>query len=475
MTQLSDTSSAAASGRESSTAAPSASPSASPPPPRAKWRDLFPLKRAFGTDAREIMVHLARSYGPFVRTRLPMHIYFVSGPALIEEILVKQASNFRKDRVTRMLSRAIGAGLVVSDGEPWRRQRRLMQPAFHQGELRSYGGVMTELAREAVADWRSGDTRNLHEDMMALTLNIVAKLLFGANLAADARDIGTTISALMEDFSGDLGIRSLTPLAHMPTPRTWRINRRMRHLDRIIYKIIADRRGAADPGHDLLGLLLRARDEDGSRMTDRQLRDEALTLFVAGHETTALALTYALYLLAAHPEQQQMLAAELAQVLAGRDADLADLERLKLTEAVLLEAMRLYPPVWSVGREALVDVEIGGYRLPKGSTFFMSQWVMHRDPTLFEDPERFRPERWAGDAQRRLPRFAYFPFGGGPRICIGNRFAMMEATLILAVLAQRFSFATTPDSKLDVRPSATLRPGSPVRLQITKRDFAANH
>ena len=166
---------------------------------------------------REIMMHLARSYGPFVRTRLPMHIYFVSGPALIEEILVKQAANFRKDRVTRMLGRAIGEGLVVSDGEPWRRQRRLMQPAFHQGELRSYGGVMTELAREAVASWRSGETRNVHEDMMALTLNIVAKLLFGANLAADARDIGTTISALMEDFSGDLGLRALTPFAHLPT------------------------------------------------------------------------------------------------------------------------------------------------------------------------------------------------------------------------------------------------------------------
>ena len=204
-------------------------------------------------------------------------------------------------------------------------------------------------------------------------------------------------------------------------------------------------------------------------MTDHQLRDEALTLFVAGHETTALALTYALYLLAAHPAQQDALAGELRQVLAGRDAEFADLERLKLTEAVLLEAMRLYPPVWSVGREALVDVEIGGYRMPKGSTFFISQWVMHRDPALFENPEQFQPERWAGDALRRLPRFAYFPFGGGPRICIGNRFAMMEATLILAVLAQRFSFATTPETKLDLLPSATLRPRSPVRLQITAR------
>jgi len=345
----------------------------------------------------------------------------------------------------------------------------LMGPAFHQGELQSYGGVMSDLAREAVGAWRSGETRNVHEDMMALTLNIVAKLLFGANLAADARDIGVTISSLMEAFSGQLGLRALTPFASLPTPTTWRIRRGIRQLDRIIYRIIADRRGAADPGNDLLGLLLRARDEDGSRMDDRQLRDEALTLFVAGHETTALALTYALYLLAAHPEQQELLAAELGQVLAGRAAGFTDLERLKQTEAVLLEAMRLYPPVWSVGREALVDVEIGGYRMPKGSTFFMSQWLMHRDPELFADPERFLPARWAGDAQRRLPRFAYFPFGGGPRICIGNRFAMMEATLILATLAQRFSFATTPETRLDLLPTVTLRPRAPVYLRIAAR------
>ena len=438
-------------------------------PPRAWWRDFFPLSRAFGTDGRAIFVHLARNRGPFVRTRLPMHIYFVSEPALIEEILVKQAANFRKDKVTRMLSGAIGNGLLVSEGEVWRRQRRLRGPAFHQGELQSYAGVMTDLTRAALAGWRSGETRNVHEDMMALALNVVAKLLFGANLAADAHDIGTTISKLMEDFSNQLGLRALTPFATFPTPSTFRIKRGIREMDRIIYGIIAARREAADPGRDLLGLLLRARDEDGSRMDDRQLRDEALTLFVAGHETTALALTYAVYLLASHPEEQDLLAAELAQVLGGRDAAFGDVERLKQTEAVLLEAMRLYPPAWSVGRESLVDVDVGGYRLPKGSTFFMSQWVMHRDPNLFEDPERFSPARWAGDAQRRLPRFAYFPFGGGPRICIGNRFAMMEATLIHATLAQRVRFSTTPESRLELLPTVTLRPRSPVRLQITER------
>ena len=193
---------------------------ARPRPPRARFRDFFPLRRAFGSDARAIMMHLARSYGPFVRTRLPMHIYFVSGPGVDRGDPGQAGGEFSQGpRHADAVGRAIGDGLVVSDGEPWRRQRRLMQPAFHQGELRSYGGVMTELAHEAIASWRSGETRNVHEDMMALTLNIVAKLLFGANLAADARDIGTTISALMEDFSGELGLRALTPFAHLPTPR----------------------------------------------------------------------------------------------------------------------------------------------------------------------------------------------------------------------------------------------------------------
>jgi cytochrome P450 len=424
------------------------------------------LRRAFGEDRRAIMTYLARNHGPFVRTRLPMHIYFVSGPPLIEEILLKQAAHFRKDRVTRLLTRAVGEGLIVSGGELWKRQRRLMQPAFHQGELRSYGGVITELARQSAAAWRPGETRNIHEEMMALTLNIVAKLLFGANLAAEARDIGTTISTLMEDFSSELGLRALTPFAHLPTRRWWRIRRGIRTMDRIIYKIIADRRAAPDPGRDLLGLLLRARDEDGSAMSDQQLRDEALTLFIAGHETTALALTYVLYLLAGHPQAQVTLAAELARVVGDRDATFEDLEHLKFAEAVLLEAMRLYPPAWGMGREAVKDVEIGGYRLPKGSTLFISQWVVHRDPSLFEEADQFRPERWANDLERRLPRFAYFPFGGGPRVCIGNRFAMMEATLVLAVLARRFSFALTPDTKLDLLPTVTLRPRGPVPLLI---------
>ncbi|HVR61364.1 MAG TPA: cytochrome P450 [Polyangia bacterium] len=447
------------------TAAP-AEPAARPPRPR--WRDVLRLQWMLRDQAPAVMADLARRFGPFVRTRLPLQLYFVSGPAYIEEVLVKQASSFRKDRISRQLSRAIGDGLVLSEGDLWRRQRRLMQPAFHHAQLRSYADTMVALAIDAVSGWRPGETRNVHQDMMALTMNIVAKLLFGADLSADARDIGGTITRLMEDFSGNLGLSGLMGLGRLPTPRALRIRGDIKRLDEIVYRIIAQRRAAAEPGADLLALLLAAQDEDGSRMSDRQLRDETLTLFVAGHETTAHALTYALYLLAGHPDEQEALAAEVAEVLGGRRPGFGDLERLKRAEAVLQESMRLYPPVWGVGREALADVQIGPYRIPKGASVFISQWAVHRDPALFADPERFVPARWLG-APAPLPRFAYFPFGGGPRICIGNRFAMMEATLILAVLCQRFALARTPETRLRLLPTVTLRPRGPVTLAVASR------
>jgi cytochrome P450 len=241
-------------------------------------------------------------------------------------------------------------------------------------------------------------------------------------------------------------------------------------LDALILGVIAQRRsGEGGERDDLLSLLIAARDEDGGAMSDAQVRDEAVTLFLAGHETTALALTYALYLLATHPEPAARLAAEVDQVLGGRLPAFADLDGLAFTEAVVLEAMRLYPPAWVVARESLVPVEVGGFRFPKGAQFVMSPFIIHRDAKTFADPEAFHPERWEGDLARRLPRFAYFPFGGGPRICIGNRFAMMEAKLVLAVLAQRFRFAPTADTALVPFPSVTLRPRGGVRLGLAAR------
>jgi len=256
----------------------------------------------------------------------------------------------------------------------------------------------------------------------------------------------------------------------VPTPANRRFRRSARRVEAVILDIIEGRRktiaatGAA--GGDLLSLLIAARDEEGGEMTDAQVRDEALTLFLAGHETTALALTYALWLLGRHPDRQARLADELRAVLGDRPPGLADLERLRYTEMVLMETMRLYPPAWALGRRATQEIEVGGFRFPKGAEFIMSQWVVHRDPRRFDEPESFRPERWEGDLAQRLPRFAYFPFGGGPRVCIGNRFAMMEAKLVLAGALQRFRFAAAGADELPLLPSVTLRPRGPVMLRL---------
>ncbi len=437
-----------------------ASPTGAPVRPvRPPWSDFGNLRRLFGSDVLAGMTYIHRRYGPVVRTRLPLHLYFVADGGCIEEILVKKADSFHKDRTSHLLSRVIGNGLLVNEGEPWRRQRRLLQPAFHQRQLASYAEQMVAAIARAAEGWRAGEVRDVHQDMMGVTLAIVAGALFGADLSADASEIGRTISDLMEQFSRMLGLAArFQPPAWVPTPANRRLRASARKVDDVILAIIARRRSGAGGADDLLSLLIRARDEDGGAMTDAQVRDEAMTLFLAGHETTALALTYALYLLARDPERQARLGDEVTAVLGGRLPTLADLERLSTTEAVVLESMRLYPPAWGMGRQAMTEVEIGGWRYPRGSEFVISPWVVHRDGRTFPEPEAFRPERWAGDLARRLPRFAYFPFGGGPRVCIGNRFAMMEAKLVLA-----------PETALSLMPSATLRPRHGVRLRLAAR------
>ena len=442
-------------------------------PARPPWRDFPALRRVFGADVLGGLTFIHQRYGPFVRTRLPLQLYFVSDPACIEEILVKKAESFGKDRTSRLLARVVGNGLLVNEGESWRRQRRLLQPAFHQRQLQAYAGVMVEAAARAAARWPSGRTLNIHEEMMGVTMRIVAGTLFGADVSADADHVGGAVSELMEEFGRILGLAArFQPPAWVPTPANRRFRRAARKVDGVILGIIEARRRGGAPREDLLSLLIGARDEDGRPMTDAQVRDEALTLFLAGHETTALALSYALYLLATHPDRQQRLADELARVLGGRAPALADLDSLGFTEAVVLESMRLYPPAWGVARRALADVEIGGYRFKPGAEFVMSTWVVHRDPRNFDQPDAFRPERWEGDLAQRLPRFAYFPFGGGPRVCIGNRFAMMEAKLVLAEVLQRFRFETTPETALALMPSVTLRPRHGVRLRAIPREPA---
>lgn len=428
--------------------------------------NLIPFLR----DPLTFFAQCARDYGDVVRLRFPgTQVYLLHHPEHIEYVLRGEPHNFMKDELTRRLANVLGQGLLTSEGDFWRRQRRLAQPAFQPSHIGHYGSVMTSYTERMVQDWQDGETRDMHRDMMQLTLAIAAKTFFDADLARDAHGVRTALEAVM-DF--DMGFSSwLFPYKWDPTPAAFRFRRAVGVLDQIMYQIIQQHRERAHTTEDLLSRLLAARNEEGSQMTDRQLRDEVMTLLLAGHETTALTLFYCCYLLAQHPHAENALLAEWDLVLAGRLPTAADVPHLPYTTWVVRESMRLYPPAWGIGREAVTDCIIGGYHVPKGTQLYLNQWVVHRDPRWFDEPEVFKPERWDNDLLRRLPRGAYFPFGDGPRICIGNHFAMMEAILVLATLGQRYRLTLASDEPLTLVPSVTLRPKYGVTMVVHKRQW----
>jgi cytochrome P450 len=409
-----------------------------------------------------------RKYGDFVMLRLGnLTTYILVNPDDIEYVLKTHADNFMKDELTRWLIPLVGQGLLTSEGDYWRRQRRLAQPAFQRAQIEQYATVMVEHTVSMLSTWHDGQIRNVHEDFMRLTLSIVARTLFSTELAGEAGKIGESLEIVMNYFMSPMrwfGIRERIPL-----PSTLRYRRAIKHIDDVVYAIIRQRRECNDDPGDLLSRLLAARDESGNGMTDTQLRDESVTLILAGHETTALVLFYTFYLLNSSPEADRQLARELHDVLGGRTPTAADVPNLRYTEWVIRESMRLYPPAWEIARQPLADCEIGGYSVPKGTQLFLVQWLVHRDARIFDDPECFRPERWDNDLLKRLPRCAYFPFGDGPRICIGNHFAMMEAVLILATIAQKFRLSSLPGQKLKLLPSVTLRPRGAQSMRLHAR------
>jgi cytochrome P450 len=418
------------------------------------------------------MPTLQRDYGDIVTMRYyNFRVYFVSHPDFIEQVLVTDNRKFIKGRILRKNRQLFGNGLLTSEGDFWLRQRRLAQPAFHRGRVASYADTMVRFASRLASEWSSGDERDIHAEMMRLTLSIVAKTLFDADVDREAKRVGHALEAIMA-LNSDFRKLILTP-TWLPTPRKIRATFATAKLNRIIYRFIDDRRasGAVDNG-DLLSMLLAARDDDGSRMTDRQLRDEAITIFLAGHETTANALAWTWMLLAQNPTVESKLHEELDRVLAGRAPSVDDLPNLRYTGLVITESLRLYPPAWGMARVAIEDTEIAGYPIPKGCGVSLAQWVVHRDPRWFEAPLEFRPERWESDQVKKLPRFAYFPFGGGPRQCIGNNFAVMEATLLLATLAQQFRISLVPGREIIPAASITLRPKTGIWGKIEKRNTA---
>jgi len=388
-------------------------------------------------------------------------------------VLVTQAANFPKDdRDVELLDRAVGHGLVSANGEEHKRQRRLAQPAFHTRRIDAYAGTMVDYTTAMLDEWADGQALDVAEAMSTLTMLIVARTLFGADRVAmkdTAERIGAAIHVIQATADREFQSALVLP-EWLPTA----MNRERRAAREVLYetidRLIAQRRAqsdAADNG-DLLSMLLLSRDEGGDRMSDDEVRDQLVTLFVAGHETTSNALTWTWYLLSQHPEAEARLHAEVDAALGGRPPALADLPRLPYTMQVIKEAMRLYPPAWVVNvRCAAADTTLGPYAVKKGDLLWLSPFVMHRRPAYFPDPERFDPDRWTAERERALPKFAYMPFGGGPRVCIGNGFALMEAHLIVAAVAQRYRLRLRPGHPIDLNAQITLsnHVGMPMTVQ----------
>jgi cytochrome P450 len=452
-------------------------PTASAP----KGRLLFGHLADFRADRLGFFTRCARTYGDVVPLRIMgRRLALFSHPDLIEQVLVTQASKFVKHFGLRMYMPILGNGLVTSEGEFWRRQRKLAAPAFQGTRIASYAPAMVDATARMLEQWPcngSDHVRDVHDDMMRLTLEIACRTLFGADACPEPARVGHAMHEGLQAIAVRFG-RPFPIPDWFPTPANLRLRRAMRTLDGIVGGVIARRRrlsdvaeGERDGDGDLLAILLRARNDDGSAMSDAQLLDEVRTLFLAGHETTALALTYAIHLLSRSPDAQELLHAELSAVLGGRLPAHADLARLPYARKVIAESLRLYPPADVLGREAIADCTIGDVPVRKGQTIFMSPWVMHRDPRYFPDPDTFAPARWTDAFERALPRFAYFPFGGGPRYCIGQTFATAEAILLLATLCQQFAFAPDPTFSLELWPSITLRPRNGVRVRAQRRIY----
>lgn len=514
----------------------------------------------------------ARNFGDVVYFQfLHVPMILLVHPDDIESVLLTNPANFFKSRDYRALAKVLGNGLLTSEGEIWRAQRRMLQPAFRRENILSYAPVMSACAEKMLSGWRDGETRDLHQEMMALTLDIVGKALFGTDVLRSADRVGFALETAMKQFTRVAGWAFLLP-RNFPVPGTLRMTRATRQLEEVIYGIIRQRRSGrqnsasrlaagarARNSSDLLGSLLEIRDDDGRPLSDLQLRDNLLTLFLAGHETTAIALSWTWYLLAQNPEAERALHAELDTTLEGRHPTAEDLARLPYTEMVIKESMRLYPPAWGIGRQSRTEFEVGGYNIPPRTNIFMLQWVTHRDSRWFAEPERFLPERWREEVSRsaensprnagnssqngphfapqteaarnaevvrlplrsglpahaglspdltplthqggpegrpyedavavsrsglyhsqpkpnfastqnqKRPRFSYFPFGGGPRVCIGAGLAMMEATLMLATIAQRYKFTLVLEHPVELFPSVTLRPRHGIRAVLQRR------
>ena len=420
--------------------------------------------------------YLQATYGNIAHYRLlHNHIVFINEPEFIREILINQAPHFIKERTQRRMKILLGEGLITSEGETHMRQRRIAAPAFHRQRIQAYGSMMVDRARTMRDEWRPGEEIDAASEMMRLALQVVARTIFDTDVTEDVQSINTEVNAIMDLYNFLIALPQAEALMHLPIPGLMRFKRARRRLDAVVHRMIEQRRRLGEDRGDLLSMLLASRDEerDQSTLTDEQVRDEVTTIFLAGYETVANALAWTWLLLAQNPDAEHRLHEELDAVL-GRGAEarlptLADLPSLPYTEMVLSESMRLYPPAWAMGRQSTAPIELGPYRFPTGTYFFFSQYIMQRTPEHFPDPLRFDPERFTPEQKAARPKFAYFPFGGGNRQCIGESFAWMEAILLTATIAQRWQLRLLPGQTIEVQPKITLRPKQAIRMVLEAR------
>jgi cytochrome P450 len=421
------------------------------------------------THTLEFFGRLKRRYGDMVAISLGGRtLYIVSNPEHIEQIHARTGYEFIKGyTASPSLAKLLGNGLLTSEGDFWLRQRRLSAPAFHHKRIIDYSSIIVEFAQRLTSEWQDGERRDIHEDMMRLTLEIVGKTLFGTDARNVQKHVAKNSAILLSEFRRQVFFLLRIPGFYSSSRQ--RYERAVDELESVVYQMIEEHRLQKEDSGDLLSMLMSAEDDDGSRMTDKQLRDETMTLFLAGHETTANALSWSFYLLSQNPEAKRSVVKEIDQVLAGKIPAFEDLARLPYTQSVIKETLRLYPPAWRVYREAAIDLELGGYSVPKGTGLWMGQYLVHRDARWFKEPDKFMPERWLSEEIKSVPKYAYFPFGGGPRICIGNAFAEMEANLVLAAVLQRYDVHCPTGYKVVPEPSMTLRPKSGIKVTVKKR------
>ncbi|MEL7315166.1 MAG: cytochrome P450 [Cyanobacteria bacterium J06559_3] len=439
--------------------------------PRPKAHFLLGHSTSFAKAPLQFLCNCAEQYGGIVPLRLGVSpACLLADPDIIMEVLRERTVFTKNTPGWQAIRTLVGRGLLGSDGDYWARQRQLTQPVFHQQRIIAYGDLMVQATEKLLRTWQDDTTRDVHQDMMRLTLDIVMQTLLSVDLEGEAAQaIAHALDLSMQWFSQQQKQGFLLP-NNFPLPLTRRYLAAVNAMDELIYQLIQQRRASKDDTGDLLAMLLQVKDEtDGSQMSDRQLRDELTTLVLAGHETTANAMAWTWMLLAQNPAVATQLHQELDAVLQGRSPTVVDIPQLPVTQAILKESMRLYPPVSLIARSASQAYVLQSYQIPKNCIILMSPWVMQRSDRYFEEPLAFKPERWQSDLEKQLPKGVYIPFGEGPRICIGKGFAQMEATLILATLAQQYQLDLMPEATIEPLPSITLRPKGGVRMTLRRR------